>query len=850
MKKYKALLVAALLAVCAIVPATHSVAADANLIANPSLETVSGVNPADWQTNYWGSLKATFKYETAGRTGNRSVTTTVANYKSGDAKWKPTVVNVTPGVTYTFSDWYKSTAVTSIDVVVGTTSGTTNYVWKGDFAASAAWKQTTFTYKAPANAKTLTFHHYLRTNGTLTVDDYSLTAPGTTAPTAPTVSLTAPANNATVSDTQAVSANAGDVQGVTSVQFKLDGNNLGAADTTAPYTVNWDTKTATNGNHVLTAVATNQSNLTTTSTAVNVNVNNTVTPVPTAPVVAFSAPAADATVAGATNVSTTFSDSKGVKSLEWKLDGIAAGSIANPAASPYTFAWDTTKVTNGVHTWTVTATNQDNLTATATRSFTVNNPTAPVVNVTAPAANATVSGTQAVSATATSNVAITSVQFKLDGANLGAADTTAPYSIDWDTKTVANGNHVLTAVATNAAGQTTTAANVTVNVSNTVVTPPVTPANLIANPSVETAGPAGWGDGSWGNNTHTNTYENTGRTGAKSLKTTITAYTDGDAKWYFTPVNVTAGQTYAYSNWYKSSVDTELDAAVTFADGTVQYYYLTTAPASPNDWSQVKVQFVAPANAKNVTIFQALAKVGYVQSDDFSFAQFNPAKFNRAMVSLTFDDGWRSIYANGLPVLTKYGLPSTQYLLTDTVTYPDYMTIAMMQEFKDKGHEIASHTNSHADLATLSAAALMEELQGSRDQLQAWYGPTVAKNFATPYGSYNTTVVNEIKKYYRSHRSTDVGYNSKDSFNLYNIRVQNILDGTTNAQVAAWIAQAQADKTWLVLVYHAVGPDPSPAQEDYSVTVAKLDAQLAQIKNSGISVQTVEQALNEILPQL
>jgi len=488
---------------------------------------------------------------------------------------------------------------------------------------------------------------------------------------------------------------------------------------------------------------------------VTVNVNNVVTPTPTAPTVAFSAPAANATVAGATNISTTFADSKGVKSLEWKLNGAVAGSIANPTTSPYTFAWDTTKVANGNHTWTVTATNQDNLTATATRTFTVNN----------------------------------------------------------------------------------------------TVTPPATPTNLVTNPSAETAGPAGWSDGSWGTNTHTTTHENTGRTGTKSLKTAITAYTNGDAKWYFAPATVTPGQTYAYSNWYKSNVDTELDAAVTFADGTVQYYYLTTAAASPNDWSQVKVQFVAPANARSVTIFQALAKVGYVQSDDFSFGPFTPAKFNRAMVSLTFDDGWRSIYTNGLPALTKYGLPSTQYLLTDTVTYPDYMTIAMMQEFKDKGHEIASHTNSHADLATLSAAALMQELQGSRDQLQAWYGPTVAKNFAPPYGSYNSTVVNEIKKYYRSHRSTDVGYNGKDSFDIYSIKVQNILDGTTPAQVAAWVAQAQADKTWLVLVYHAVGPDPTAGVEDYNVTIANLEAQLANIKNSGVAVLTVDQALNEIQAQ-
>jgi hypothetical protein len=58
------------------------------------------------------------------------------------------------------------------------------------------------------------------------------------------------------------------------------------------------------------------------------------------------------------------------------------------------------------------------------------------------------------------------VQFKLDGANLGAEDTTAPYSIAWNTTTTTNGTHTLTAVARDAAGNTTTSAPVTVTVSN------------------------------------------------------------------------------------------------------------------------------------------------------------------------------------------------------------------------------------------------------------------------------------------------------------------------------------------------------------------------------------------------
>jgi hypothetical protein len=61
------------------------------------------------------------------------------------------------------------------------------------------------------------------------------------------------------------------------------------------------------------------------------------------------------------------------------------------------------------------------------------------------------------------------VQFKLDGQDLGAADTAAPYSAAWDTTTARDGAHSLTAVARDATGNATTSAAVAVEVHNTGV---------------------------------------------------------------------------------------------------------------------------------------------------------------------------------------------------------------------------------------------------------------------------------------------------------------------------------------------------------------------------------------------
>jgi len=110
--------------------------------------------------------------------------------------------------------------------------------------------------------------------------------------------------------------------------------------------------------------------------------------------------------------------------------------------------------------------------------------TPPTVSMTAPSNGATVSGTVTVSANATDNVAMSSVQFILDGANLGSLQSGAgpAYQISWDTTTTSNATHTLSAIATDTSGNKTTATSVSVTVSN-VDTPPVISAVSVGMPS-------------------------------------------------------------------------------------------------------------------------------------------------------------------------------------------------------------------------------------------------------------------------------------------------------------------------------------------------------------------------------
>ncbi len=92
--------------------------------------------------------------------------------------------------------------------------------------------------------------------------------------------------------------------------------------------------------------------------------------------------------------------------------------------------------------------------------------TPPTVAITSPASNAQVSAIVNVTADASDNIGVAGVQFLVDGVNAGVEDAAPPYALAWDTRTVSNGAHTLTARARDAAGNSTLSAPVPVNVAN------------------------------------------------------------------------------------------------------------------------------------------------------------------------------------------------------------------------------------------------------------------------------------------------------------------------------------------------------------------------------------------------
>lgn len=201
-------------------------------------------------------------------------------------------------------------------------------------------------------------------------------------------------------------------------------------------------------------------------------------------------------------------------------------------------------------------------------------------------------------------------------------------------------------------------------------------ANLVPNPSLETANvsnpalPDQWLSGVWGINTTVFTYPAVGTNGGKAAKIDISSYTNGDAKWYFGNVPVTAGQQYVFQDSYMSTVATSLAIQYTDSTGVVSYDSIfTQVPASPSAWGTATVSFTPKDGTVFVTIFHIINSVGSLTVDDFSLALAEaPLGFDQGMVSLTFDDGWVSQINSAKPILDAANMKATFYIISHTAS--------------------------------------------------------------------------------------------------------------------------------------------------------------------------------------
>lgn len=228
--------------------------------------------------------------------------------------------------------------------------------------------------------------------------------------------------------------------------------------------------------------------------------------------------------------------------------------------------------------------------------------------------------------------------------------------------------------------------------------------------------------------------------------------------------------------------------------------------------------------------------------------------FDQPLITVTFDDGWESVYTTALPLLQKYGIPTTQYIISGVSNDENYMSIAQIKDMQRAGHDIGCHTVDHADLTKIPVSKVHNELADCKTTLEQKLGTKVI-DFASPYGSNNDATFAAIKQVYRSQRNTngdittngvsDQDVNLRGNFNPLNIEAITLRRETTDAELQQAIDYAVQHNAWLVLNYH----DVEDGDSKFGLNSKTLESQLAAVSRAKARVVTLGQVMDAINAQ-
>ena len=137
-------------------------------------------------------------------------------------------------------------------------------------------------------------------------------------------------------------------------------------------------------------------------------------------------------------------------------------------------------------------------------------------------------------------------------------------------------------------------------------------------------------------------------------------------------------------------------------------------------------------------------------------------------VVLTFDDAFRNFYQAALPVLQRWRLPATVFVVTSysghTNRWPgqpawcEEMPLMTWQEIRavvGQGIEVGCHSRTHPVLPNLEGEALRQEVLAGRAELESQVGRTV-ESFCYPYGKWSEPVRNLVGQHFRSACTTEM----------------------------------------------------------------------------------------------
>lgn len=183
----------------------------------------------------------------------------------------------------------------------------------------------------------------------------------------------------------------------------------------------------------------------------------------------------------------------------------------------------------------------------------------------------------------------------------------------------------------------------------------------------------------------------------------------------------------------------------------LMYHNIAPVPAGLRSYRSLYV--TPPKFARQMWLLHQLGYTGLSMSDALPFLR---GERRGRVVAITLDDGYVDNLDAALPVLQSFGFSATTYVVSGSIgrfnawdaerlgIRKPLMSVADMRRWNDAGMEIGAHTRTHPRLSCCTDAALRDEIDGCKADLEDRLGCAVTQ-FCYPYGDVDDHVAAAVR---------------------------------------------------------------------------------------------------------
>ncbi len=172
---------------------------------------------------------------------------------------------------------------------------------------------------------------------------------------------------------------------------------------------------------------------------------------------------------------------------------------------------------------------------------------------------------------------------------------------------------------------------------------------------------------------------------------------------------------------------------------------------------------------------QTLKDAGYtfITAGDLGKVLDAEMSLPRKPIIITFDDGYEDFYTDVLPILKKYNVKATAYIVAGVVGRLNYMSRDEIRKAKESGLvEIGAHSMYHRYLKGLSYNEAKFEIEQSKINLENEFGVKVI-SFAYPYGAFDKQAIKLVQDAgFKTAASTVPGIDVSDLNRYFMFRIR------------------------------------------------------------------------------